>query len=309
MLANFLSKSKPINFIGITILFFFCYLCFVFEVLSNQNITIVEFIEPIAIFIILIVLFFVFNFIVVKNSLTYDNLFGFFFFLLFTFCLLPKIANYTFLGTVFVYLLAIRKIYSLQSLRKLTEKLFDSGFWLGVLFIIDPRTLLFTPLIYFAAYIHHKITVQTLLIPIVGWVTPLILYFSYTLWQGSVADFNSLFEPQFRVNFSFYTSSKYLFLIYFLCITASISVVAKSYRAFAINNTFRKNWILIVMNTVLTLLYIVFIDAKNGSELMYSAFPIAVVLANGIELIPQKKGKNSVIVLLLCFALSFYFIL
>ncbi|MEN8702864.1 MAG: DUF6427 family protein [Polaribacter sp.] len=309
MLANFLNKSKPINFIGIVILFFLGYLSFVFEVYYTKNITLIEFVKYLFVFIIFIALFFTFNFIVIKNSLTLDNLFGFFFFSLFSFCLLPKIVDYAFLITLLVYQLAIRRIYSLRSLHKLTEKLFDSGFWLGVLFVLDSRTLLFIPLIYFAIYIHHKITIHTTLIPIAGWITPLIVYFSYTLWQENTAEFSALFEPEFSMDFQFYTSSKYLFLVYFLCITSFISIFAKSYKVMVVNNTFRKNWILILINTIIAALYIAFLDPKNGSEFMYIAFPTAVLLANGIEQITKTRNKNSIIFLLLCFAMSFYFIL
>ncbi|WP_296633880.1 DUF6427 family protein [Polaribacter sp.] len=309
MLANFLNKSKPINFIGIAILFFLGYLSFVFEVFPFQNITLIDVIKYIVVFIIFIALFFSFNFIVIKNSLTLDNLYGFFFFSLFTFCILPKIVSYSFLVNILVYQLAIRKIYSLRSLHKLKEKLFDGGLWLGVLFVLDSRTLLFIPLIYFAIYIHHKITIHTILIPIVGWITPLIIYFSFTLWQESTANFSALFEPEFSMDFQFYISSKYLFLVYFMCITCFISIFAKSYKVMAINNTFRKNWVLILINTIIAILYIVSVDAKNGAELMYMAFPTAVILANGIELISKPRNKNSIIFLLICFALSFYFIL
>lgn len=307
MLANFLNKSKPINFIGITILFFLGYLFFVFKEISKQTITIEILLSYCIIFGFFLILFFIFNFIVVKNSLTLDNLFAFFFFTLFTFAILPKITNNSILIILLVHLLALRKIYSLRSPQSVLEKLFDAGFWLGVLFILQPQTLIFIPLIYSAIYLYHRINIHSLLIPFIGWITPLILYFTYTLWLGQIESFSHLFELNFNSSFAFYSTTKFIFLVIYLACITVLSFVIKTKKTIGINNSFRKKWILITAHLMQSLLYIILISDKNGAELMFSAFPVTVILANGVEMIASKKAKNMALLFILVSALCFYF--
>jgi len=144
MLANFLNKSKPINFISLSVFFAICFLAtsiidffkveFSFSILFNR----------IFVLLIFIIVFFIFNFIVSKNNLTFDNSYGFFLFSLLCICFAPLINSYKELILIIIYLLFIRKIYSLQSSKSMIKKLFDSGFWIGILCLFEPTySLLF----------------------------------------------------------------------------------------------------------------------------------------------------------------------
>ncbi|EAQ42913.1 DUF6427 family protein [Polaribacter sp. MED152] len=309
MLANFLNKSKPINFIGLTVFFFLGYLSYLFRLFSSKEFSFNTLLESILLLALFIVIFFIFNFIMVKNRLTFDNSYAFFFFILLTFCMLPVIANYKVLILFVIYLLFVRKIYSLRSINKVLEKLFDAGLWLGILFILDSRTLIFVPLIYAAIYIHHKITIHTTLVPVVGFATPLFIYFTYNFWYDKTEEFTNLFEPNFSLNFDFYTNSKYLLLITILLILSFVSLIFKSLKTLTINNTFRRNWVLLIIHTLIAIIYLFFVADKNGSETIYILFTIAIILANGIEMITKKLFKNIALYLMIFCATGFYIML
>ena len=309
MLANFLNKSKPINFIGLTVFFFLGYLSFIYNIFSAEEFGLNTILRSVLTLTFFIVIFFIFNFIMVKNRLTFDNSYAFFFFILLTFSVLPLIANYQVLILFIIYLLFVRKIYSLRSVNKVLEKLFDAGFWLGILFILDSRTLLFIPLIYFAIYIHHKITIHTTLTPVIGFITPLFIFFSYNYWYDQTEVFRDLFEPNFSLDLGFYANSKYLLFINFLFVLNFVSIIFKSLKTLTINNTFRRNWVLLMLHTVIAVLYLFLIADKDGSETIYLLFTIAIILANGIEMITKKLFKNIALYAMILSAIGFYFFL
>lgn len=295
MLANFLNKSKPINFIGLLIFFFVCFLFSVFsEGFTDRNL-----IETTSILILFLAVFFIYNFVLSKNRLTHDNSYANFLFVLLIISFMTEIANLKTLSFTFIYLLFIRKIYSLRSSKRILEKIFDSGFWLGIFFILEPLSILLFGLIYIASYLHSKITIHTLLVPIVGFITPLIIYFSYFFWIDQTENFNKLFYFESLFDIQLYSELKYRWMIGIVFSLTTIAIFIKSIKALSVNNTFKKSWLLLIYHFIILLLFLLFFPQKNGSELIYTLFPVSVILANGIELIKRTLIKNIVLYLFL----------
>ncbi len=295
MLANFLNKSKPINFIGMLIFFIVGLLYTIFY----DGFTSGKLLKSAILILFFLSNFFVFNFINNKNSLTFDNSYAYFFFVLLMLSFSTVLIEYLILIKTFIYLLFLRKIYSLRSSKKTIEKFFDSGFWLGILFILEPFTIVFLVLIYIAIYIHNKITIQSLFVPIIGFITPLIIYFTYLYGYNKLDIFTKLFEFDFIYNIEFYRQTKYLWIINGILFFTFLSIITKSIKALSINNTFRKNWILLLINFTISFVFLSYLPDKNGSELVYIFLPTAIILANGIELIQKKIIKDSILYLFL----------
>jgi len=304
MLANFLNKSKPINFIVLLILFFIGYLFTVFSTFFVNTFNGDEFIKSAILMLLFVLVFFVYNFIISKNKLTHDNSYAYYFFTLLTMCFLQELIAYKVLILAIIYLLFIRKLYSLRSSKKVLEKLFDSGFWLGILCIFEPLTIVLFLLIYIASYLHKKITIHTLLVPIIGFITPIFLYFTYFFWFDKTEEFIQNFDFSIHFDAQFYTQSKFNWVFVCLLIFTILSIFFKSIGALSVNNTFRKNWILIITNFSLLLILLLCIPEKNGDEIIYILFPISIILANGVELINKKILKNIVLYFFLISAIS-----
>lgn len=305
MLANFLNKSKPINFISLLLLFLVAFLFVVFVDGYSQD----TLFKSGILLILFLVIFFLFNFINSKNGLTLDNSYAYFSFVLLTICISSELLNYTTLVEVIIYFFFLRKIYSLRSSKKLLEKFFDSGFWLGILFILQPFSVLFFILIYIAIYSHNKITIHSLFIPIIGFISPLIVYFTYFFWYDNIDKFLNLFNFNIHFDIQFYNGTKYFWLINGVLVFSILAIFFKSIKALAVKNTFRKSWIVLLSNFIVALLFLIAIPVKNGSELVFMLFPTAIILANGIELIPKKIFKNVVLYLFLAVAIVSLFIL
>ncbi len=240
-------------------------------------------------------LFFFVNFIISRNNITYDNSYAFLFFILligfFPKTIYFSIAIYIKIGL----LLALRKVYSLHSSKAIFKKLFDAGFWFGIVFLIEPFTILFLLLLYVALFLYQKITFQTILIPIVGFIVPVILYFTYCFWNDDFTNIDYILKRYTQYNFNFYKTKNYYLSTLFVGVFVLYSLLKKSPLAFSISNTFKKTWAILIVNLFISILFIMFLKEKNGSELLFLFFPVAVILANGIETIKKSWIKEVVL--------------
>ncbi len=307
MLANFLNKTKPINFIGLFFLFFICFTIGLFSAVFNDSFTLDKVLKSIFLLVLFLNVFFFYHFIISKNNLTFDNCYAYFIFTLLTICILPELTNYKSLILAVIYLLFLRKTYSLRSAKNIIQKLFDSGLWLGVLFILEPFSILFLILIFTGTYLHQKTTVYTIFTPIIGFITPIFLYFTYFFWIDKTQEFTQLFSFNPNFDFQTYEAPKYFWFILNVFIVSFFSMIFKSIKIIGISNTFRSSWLLLIINLLIVIIFLLLIPVKNGSELMYLLFPVSVIIANGIELIKKKIIKNLVLYIFLigCIFLRF----
>jgi len=291
MLANFFGKSKPINFIVLFVLFLGYFVLNIFSKELSFNL-----LTELGWF---LVVFSVYNFIIAKNLLTYDNSFAFLFFVILI-GFFPDVINInkTFYANLTV-LLFLRKVYSLQSSKNVFHKLFDGGLWLGISFLIEPYTALLIILLYLSIFLHQRFTYQTLLIPIIGIFGPVFLYFTYCFWYDEVEKFTSLFNWNLYPDLSLYSHQKSLFPILFISFFLIASILLKSPRALSVPNKFRKNWILVLTQFVISTIIFLLVDDGSGTEFLYVFFPVSVILANGIEFFQKKWYADAIIILFL----------
>ncbi|WP_339660535.1 DUF6427 family protein [uncultured Polaribacter sp.] len=295
MLANYLNKSKPINFIGILVFFIICFLTTVSSHLFNTGFSGEKLLKSFILLMLFLSVFFFYNFILSKNKLTFDNSYAYLLFTLFIICILPELTSYKTLILAIIYLFFLRKIYSLRSHKKVIQKLFDSGFWLGILFILEPISILFFILVFTAVILHLKITLHTLFTAVIGFIAPLFIYFTYFFWFDKTEEFTRLFNFDFNIDIQIYTQTKLFW--FFVCIFTSslFSIFFKSVETIGVSNTFRRSWTLLIINFFIILLFLALLPAKNGSEIIFILFPASVIITNGIELIKKNIIKNLIL--------------
>ncbi|KGL62262.1 DUF6427 family protein [Polaribacter sp. Hel1_85] len=307
MLANFLEKSKPINFIVYLGLFFCFFLITYFSAIFIDEFTWYKVFESFSYFFIFITIFFFYNFVVSKNKLTFDNSYAFFLFILAIIPLISIILDFKILTLLLIHLLFLRKIYSLRSSKKVIQKIFDSGFWLGVLCILEPFSILFSVIIYASILLQQKITIHTLITPVIGFVTPLIIYFAYLLWNDSTEVFTQLLDLNIAENIFLYEEKYILWIFGLVSLLTLFSTILKSPKALSVNNSFKKSWILLIINSVIAIVFALFITKKNGSEIIFLLIPASIIIANGFEVIQKNYLKNILFGLLFIGAITAFF--
>lgn len=299
MLANFFGKSKPINYVILFVLILIYFSFSLFDTFLLKSVDL-DFVLRMSGFLALIVIYcFMFGFILSKNKLTLDNSFGFFTLISF-FGFFPAIyQDFQVLFFNIIILVFFRKVVSFRTSKSFFEKLFDSGFWLSILFIIEPFSLLFGILIFLSVSLFQKTNYQTLLIPVVGFITPLIIYFTYCFWYDSLDDFYLLFDWHSSLSIDAYHSSTYGVPLAIAGVLSLLSLIIKTPKVFLISGNYRKYWIMITVTLVLSISYVILQNEKNGSELLILFFPVSIMVANWIESIQNKILKEIVLLMFL----------
>ncbi|MFQ3182804.1 MAG: hypothetical protein ACI9Z4_002418 [Polaribacter sp.] len=309
MLANFLGKSKPINFIILLSLFICLFLGTSFSLFYTDSIAFTSLLKTVGFIGLYLIVFFFYNFTVYKNNLTLDNSYAFAIFTALLSYLLPVITSFKTLVILLLYTLWLRKIYSLKSPNKILPKLFDSGFWLGFLFILEPFSAVFTTLIYAAIFLHQKPIINYLIAPILGFSTPLVIYATYCVWFDQFFLFTNLFYFESIPNFVFYSGHNFYWISVCIAILSVISIFLKSPKTFSINDSFKKSWILLLINITIAVFFALLIPTKNGTEFLFVLFPAAVIIANGLETVTNNFIKNLFFILLIISAIAVPFLL
>jgi hypothetical protein len=296
MLANFFDKSKPINFIVITGLFLLYFFLWTFNTIPTEDLSLNFLLKESVFLLLFIVLFSFFSFVNSKNRLSLDNTYAFLLFVT-LFGVFPEtFRDLNVLIFNIVAFLFLRKIYSFRTPTTVFSKLFDAGFWCGLLFILNSFSAVFFLLIYIGIYLYQKVTIRTVIIPILGFVVPVFLYFSYCFWFDEVADFNQLFYLYTSYDYgSFITGSLFLSLL-FVGGVAFISFLIRTPKALAVRGEYRRNWFMKCANFSIALLFVFLLKERNGSEMMIVFFPTAIIIANWVESMEQNWSKNLLLI-------------
>lgn len=296
MLANFFGKSSPINFVIISALFFVFFGLHIYsmpiEIITSKIVSLT---------LISLVVFFFYNFILFKNKLTLYNSYGFYAFIILmaTFPIAYVDQNALLLhGLLLIY---YRRILSLRNSSKVLSKLFDSGFWLGIMFIVNPVFSAFGLLIYFSNSLFQKTNWQTLLVPAVGFTSPLVCAFSYYFWIDQELVFWSLFDWYISFDFSLYQSLTFQIPLILIGVISLFAIIISTKRVIQVSGNYRKYRIMVLMMLISSLVFIALLPLRNGSELQFLFFPISIIIANGIESVRSGFWKEVILFLILIF--------
>ncbi|WP_299058811.1 DUF6427 family protein [uncultured Polaribacter sp.] len=307
MLANFLAKSKPINFIIYFILFLCFFLITAFSYLLNEQFEWYKVFECVSYFILFLFIFFIYHLLVSKNRLTFDHSYAFFLFILTITLFIFKLFDFKALFALLLYLFFLRKVYNLQYSKNIIKKVFDSGFWLGILFIIEPFSIFFFILIFTSILLHQRATINTVFTAIVGFASPLIIYLAYLFWNDSPEKFIQSFRLDIFNHAIFYIESYSFWIFCVLLLLTIYSLFAKSLRAFSVNNLFKKSWLILIVNLIIAVIFTLFISQNNGYEITFLLVPCSIIIANGFETIKKNSIKSVLITLLLLATLLTFF--
>lgn len=300
MLTNFFSNTKPVNSLFIIALFV-CYLVIGFFTEISFSLNISTFCWYLA-------LFGFVNFVNSRNNLTFDNSYFFLFFVFLLGCFPTTVSVNSFFYSNLVLVIFVRRVYSLQSSKNITKKLFDSGLWLGVSFLIEPFSLVFSFFIYLAMILHQHVDFKKLFIPILGFVSPVILFFTYSFWYESLDSFYKLFYWYTYYDFTFYNQFPLKLILTGILSITFIALLLKTPKALAVKNKFRKSWILVCFHFLLALVLLIIVKDRNGTEILYILFPSAIILANGFELFQKKWFADIILILFLIISFGSYFL-
>jgi hypothetical protein len=308
MLANFFGKSNPANFIIIFLIFLVIYFATLFSNYSIDTFDLDFILYQFSMLGLFVLVFFFFNFILSKNKLTLYNSYGFLLFvILFAFFPQTMFSRQEVILNL-VLLIFLRRVYSLRSNKFVYKKILDCGFWLGILFLLEPTSVIFGILIFVSIGLFQKLKARTILILLVGFIIPVFSYFTYCFWYDKTDEFANLFLWYSDFDFHLYIKRPLLFSFLFLGLLTLISIFLKTPKVFLISGSYRKYWILIIFNLIIAIAVVLIQKTHTGIEAMLLFFPVSIIITNWVEGIKKPMLKNIFLALFIGAPIVFFIV-
>jgi len=305
MIANFFNKSKPVNIIYLIVLLFVYFL--INSLLIFQDQPFFDFLLKIlGLFLVNVGILFLANFIVFKNKLIHNNYYPQLLVVLLLGMFPEVMLNANLVLSNLFLLLAFRKIFSLKSNINTKGKIFDSGFWIGMAMLFYSWSFLFLALVYVSIIVYKKTDFRNFIIPIIGFITPVFIYFTYLFYFDNLPIFYNHFNLEYSFNFEMYKSVKIVFPLLFLVIVLIWSILNVSSKFMLVNNVHKYSWVVVLWLLFISILMVVFSTIKNSSELLFVIFPSAIIIGNFIQKSESSLLKNSVLYIFLLFSFEVY---
>lgn len=287
MLARFFSTSKPIHLLIVSL---FTFLVFMFIRFSSNigNIDILFILKQLAFFIVVLYSIFILNFLVSKNNLTKRNSYKILLFSLFI-TILPitiQVEN-VYISNLFI-LLALRRIISLRTNKRIIKKLFDAAFWIGIASLFYFWSILFFILVFVALLFYSINNFKNWIIPFIGLLTVVIIAISYSIIESnSFGDLNNYVDT---ISFDF-TKYKVLNLTVGITILTSLGLWALLFYIKDLKSKIKKqrpSHSLIVITILISIVIVLVAPNKNGSEFVFMFAPLSIIMANYLESIKRQ---------------------
>ena len=292
MLASIFSKTRPINYIMLTLLIVTGYSLFI-GLDSSIAWTTFEILKRGCVLLLLLLMMYVSQFIVSRNRLVDDTAYVPLIFTSFLFVFPTSFENVRVIIASYFILLALRRILSLHSLKQSKEKLLDASLWICIASIFHFWSILYLILLFYAIAFFGAKDYRNWIIPIIAFFGASILLSLYLLIEE--IHFLSWWTERVQISFDFmYFENIYqnIALAVFVSIALLYSVsqaLAIKTRPYNMQNTYKK---IILSFLIGAGIYIVSADKSNGL-LLFTFFPLAILGANYIESIPQKWRKEA----------------
>ncbi len=306
MIASLFNKSRPINYVLISLLlivFYFLYLTKDFS-WTEYYFTIVQ---KTGLLLVLIASLFLVRFITKRNGLSKDNSYAAFLFFIFLILFPTTLVNTNIILANFFLLLALRRLISMQSLVTPKEKIFDASFWIFVASLFHFWCILFLILVFISIVFHVSRDYRNWLIPFIAFFAVLVLFILAVLLidrnlLGFVADKIQIsfdftyFENTFQnIALAFFSSVAVLFF--------ATQVLVLQNRPLNMQSSYKK----ILFTFLLGVAVYVLSASKNNSFLMVTFFPLSVLGTNFLEGLDNKWVKESVLGGLVLISLIIFF--
>jgi len=298
MIANFFSKTKPINFVVLSIVMLIVFIIGMINNLS-EGISFIFLLKKSVYLLTAILTIFILNFIIRKNTLTDDNTYAILFFILMIGFFSNTFFDKNIFAANFILLFAFRRVYSLRSVIKPKEKIFDSAFWIGIASLFYVWSVIYLLLLFAAIWAFKKRDWKNIFIPIIGFITPIFLLFTYLLMVNNLSRFYEFRNFNYSFILDKYVSIKYLIPILFLVGMALISIFPTIRKALLSKIDFKSTWNILIFHVLLSLVIVTIAPIKKGSEFLFLFFPLGILFANYLQIIKKYWVKETILYLFL----------
>ncbi|TXN37611.1 hypothetical protein FVB32_04805 [Flagellimonas hymeniacidonis] len=295
MISSFFGKTKPINYIVLSVFLSFFYGMFLF-LGSERNINVD--VLPLELLTLTVLLFSIYliSRIVRVEKVTDLSSFAILFFVLLLVAFSNVLIDKNGIFTNFFVLLAVWRLLSIKSIKNVKHKIFDASFLICVASFFYDWALVFLILVFVVINIYDRKTTKNWMVPIAAIISVFIL--SFAIFK--LYDMLHFYREHYRfslglLNTNFPSQPGITKLI----IYASLILLV----TFLVFLKVRKKGggkllpLRIIFLTFLIGLFISLFESMDSSLLLLTFFPAAVFLTNYLEAIKKARLKEAVIVI------------
>ena len=306
MITSLFKKSTPLNFSLVVILILGFYLIYQFQDLAWTD-SVVLISQKVGILLVIMASVFMANFISVKNGMSKDSSYTIFFYFLFLVFFPSVLDNFNLIFANLFILLALRRLFSLQSLKASKEKIFDASLWIFVASLFHFWCILYLVLVFISIIFHVARDYRNWILPFIAFFAVGIIFaLSSIVFDISALEYiNRSVKTSFEINY--FTNnyqngalSIYATVALFFVISLFSSL---SSRPMVTHTSFKK---IIASFFIGVLIYLVSAN-KSNDLLIFTIAPLAIMATSHIE-IPQLKLKQEMVlvVLIACSLFTFF---
>ncbi|WP_435624064.1 DUF6427 family protein [Flagellimonas sp.] len=296
MISSFFSKTKPINYVVLSVflvLFFGFYRFFGVSpaILGDNHLL------DILTLVTLVVQMLLINEIVRTEKVTGFSSYAMLFFVLLLVVFPETMTDRNVVFCNFFLLLALWRMLAVKSIKNVRSKIFDASFFIGIASLFIDWTLVFLVLVFLVINLYDKSTFKNWLIPFIGIITAGILTFTTFLLFN---DFQFL-EEHYRFQINFLKSDLTTFKmiksgIYTGAILVVVTLVFLKLRQKGGGKllSLRILFFAFLLSVIITLL-----SSNTTTSLLIGFFPASVFITNYLETFKQNRYKEVALVILL----------
>ena len=190
--------------------------------------------------------------------------------------------NFSYLWiTLFVILFIFNRLLSFYQKDRPYLELFDTGFLLGIGFLLTPTLIFFLPLLFFVNVIFGLYNWRSYIIPILGFLTPILFLVVYLYLNNNLIVFYKYYLQTLSFSipniFFSYKQSIFLFGLIFLIFLSLFElfnwISIKGLRS-------RKSFFVFFIYIILVFLTFFIQKNLNYEYIVFTIFPVSIFLAN-----------------------------
>jgi hypothetical protein len=293
MLAKFFHRSEPVSFIVMMV--WIAILVFVHIANTNaKGVDIHYFIYSFGVLILYIGLMFYFDFLIQRYKLSSNNYYAHFFLLVLigVFSNVLEINKYI-ISFGFI-LLSTGNVLNLRNKVFPNAKLFNSGFFLGIAYLIYPVSFLYLVLVYIGYFLYVKIIDKKLIIPLLGFIIPIFLTFTYFYFTNQTSIFKNWTEINISSGFHWTEDKKIsLSIIGFALISIFLVLKYISIGSFSELKE-ERNYKMLITFLFITIVSIFLNSSQIKHQILWTFFPAVFLIGNTVQKIKREWLKEGI---------------
>ena len=302
MIANFFNKTTPIKSVIIYSLFVLFY--FVYKIQHADTLFKEVGITEIIVHLFSSILFLTLcGIIFSRNGFEKTNLYSSLILVL-LFGMFPSTLHVDIpLFVNFIFLIVYLKTTELKYQKEGLSSFFDIGFYIGIAFVFFNWAILMLFLLYVGILLIGKAQLRNYIVPIVGFLTPSLLFLTYQYITDTHLDFIDDFSFSFSNDFSLYKNTLLQVPLAVICSIIFIAIIYTIPKKFGINDSSRHQYTIVLYMLVTSILMVYFSSYKNGVELLYLFIPSALIIGQFVTAIKKPLFKELFLITITVFSI------